>query len=131
MLGDVIRRERERRGWSQREFAEQSGLSQTYVSLLEKGERDNISRVKLQALAKLFDLTVDELLQQSEEPESFPLNEVLAAGLHEQDAQRIAHLWEIHPDRRRALVESAYRLAQEHSYLDKVALESRKENRGG
>lgn len=36
-LGEYIKEFREKMGWSQREFARRSNLSNTYVSLLEKG----------------------------------------------------------------------------------------------
>lgn len=36
-LGEFVKGFRERMNWSQREFARQTGLSNTYISLLEKG----------------------------------------------------------------------------------------------
>lgn len=38
MLGDRLREQREKAGWSQAELAEQSGVGQSYLSKLERGE---------------------------------------------------------------------------------------------
>lgn len=50
-----IRREREKRGWTQAEAAAQMGISQTYLSLLESGRRP-ISRHLAAALGQFFEL---------------------------------------------------------------------------
>ena len=50
-----MRREREKRGWTQAQAASQLGISQTYLSLLESGRRP-LSRHLAAALGQFFEL---------------------------------------------------------------------------
>jgi len=61
VLAQKLRFLRFTRGWSQEVLAEHAGLHRTYVSSIERGER-NVSIDNLEKLADAFDLTVSELL---------------------------------------------------------------------
>ncbi len=49
-------------GWSQEELAEAAGLHRTYVSSIERGER-NVSLDNLERLADAFGVSLPDLLQ--------------------------------------------------------------------
>ena len=51
ILGENVRRLRERRGWTQDQLAEVSGLHYTYVSGIERGRRN----VTIDVLARMAD----------------------------------------------------------------------------
>ena len=53
--GDVIRILRELKGWTQKTFAERSGISVTNLSLLEN-EKIDIGKKRAEQLAKAFDV---------------------------------------------------------------------------
>lgn len=61
-VGTVLKAAREQRGWSQRELARQSGVSVSYISMLERGERNRVSADILQQIARVLGLTIDALL---------------------------------------------------------------------
>jgi transcriptional regulator with XRE-family HTH domain len=50
------------RGWSQETLAEQAGLHRTYISGIERGER-NLGLDNLDKLAQAFGVTVGDLLK--------------------------------------------------------------------
>jgi len=62
ILAQKLRLLRFTRGWSQEVLAEHAGLHRTYVSSIERGER-NVSLDNLEKLADAFDLSVSELLR--------------------------------------------------------------------
>lgn len=60
-LGDNIRALRKQKGWSQEALAFEAGLDRTYVSSVERGER-NIALLNLQRLARTLGVEVGELV---------------------------------------------------------------------
>ncbi|MFZ7173679.1 helix-turn-helix domain-containing protein [[Pasteurella] aerogenes] len=60
-LGLSIKLERVRKGLSQEELAELSGLHRTYIGMVERAER-NISVLNLVLIAKALDISIDTLL---------------------------------------------------------------------
>ena len=60
-LAQKLRFLRFTRGWSQEVLSELAGLHRTYVSSIERGER-NVSLDNIEKLADAFDLSVSELL---------------------------------------------------------------------
>ncbi len=61
ILAKRLRLLRTLRGWSQETLAEQAGLHRTYISGIERGER-NLGLDNLDRLARAFGVTVGELL---------------------------------------------------------------------
>lgn len=66
LVGQNIRRHRNRRGWSQEKLAEESGLHRTYVGSVERGER-NIAVRNIFAVAEALGVDPRELLTPSTE----------------------------------------------------------------
>lgn len=60
LLGAKIRAIRERKGWSQEEFALESGLARSYYSGVERGRR-NLAAVNLIKIASTLGVEVGEL----------------------------------------------------------------------
>lgn len=66
-LGEYVKSYRKMHGWSQREFAKVSGLSNTYISNLERGKNSNGSTVTpsletYQAIARATNCTARDLI---------------------------------------------------------------------
>lgn len=63
MLGDELKKAREKKGLSQRAVAKQAGISQQALSLFERGE--NIPTIKtLYRLALLLEVPLNQLLKE-------------------------------------------------------------------
>jgi transcriptional regulator with XRE-family HTH domain len=60
-LGQRIRELREKRGWSQEEFADICELHRTYMGAIERGER-NLTILSVLTVAQHLGLTVSQLL---------------------------------------------------------------------
>jgi len=60
-LGRNIRRLREANGWSQEDYADRAGIHRTYVSDIERGQR-NPSLTVIEKLAKPFAVPAGRLL---------------------------------------------------------------------
>lgn len=61
-FGDKVRELRIKKGMSQEQLAEVSGLHRTYISSLELGKR-NVSLINIHALAKALGVSPDKLLK--------------------------------------------------------------------
>jgi transcriptional regulator with XRE-family HTH domain len=61
-FGERVRELRIKKGLSQEQLAEISGLHRTYISSLELGKR-NVSLINIFALAKALGVTPDKLLK--------------------------------------------------------------------
>ena len=64
-LSDYIRKMRKRKGWSQRDLATASGISNAEISRIEAGKRKEPSSSVLKAIANALNIPVEELLQQA------------------------------------------------------------------
>jgi transcriptional regulator with XRE-family HTH domain len=64
-FGNVVRKDRLKRGISQEELADLTGLHRTYISLLERGERNPSLKV-ISVLAPALGTTMAELISQVE-----------------------------------------------------------------
>lgn len=61
-FGKNVRKLREAKGFSQEELAYLANLHRTYISSLERGER-NVSLVNIKKMAKALDVSVSHLLR--------------------------------------------------------------------
>ena len=61
-FGDRIRYLRNQESLSQEQLSFKSGFHRTYIGMIERGER-NISLINIAVFAKVFNLTIDELLK--------------------------------------------------------------------
>jgi transcriptional regulator with XRE-family HTH domain len=66
ILGFNIRIERHRKGYSQEDLAEHSGLHRTYIGVVERGEK-NISIFNCLKISKALGINLYELIRCSEE----------------------------------------------------------------
>lgn len=62
LVGRNVRRFRLKKGWTQEEFAEESGFSQQYISGLEQGRR-NPTVVTLYELAQALEVSHLDLMR--------------------------------------------------------------------
>jgi transcriptional regulator with XRE-family HTH domain len=62
-LGQRIREFRKRKGLSQEELAEATGLHRTYIGGIERGER-NVSIINLSQIAKALDISLSVLFEE-------------------------------------------------------------------
>lgn len=60
---EMIKAERNRRGWSYEELGARLGVSASYLYRLEKGQRKNPSSTVLKSLCELFNIDPSKLLQ--------------------------------------------------------------------
>jgi transcriptional regulator with XRE-family HTH domain len=63
-LGDIIRRQRELNALSMRQFAQMVGISNPYLSQIERGLRDPSEKV-VEAIARSLELSADALYEQA------------------------------------------------------------------
>ena len=83
-LGEIIRRQRELAEMSMRQFAELAGISNPYLSQIERGLRAPSQHV-LDGIAKALSLSADALYEQAgmappgSEPDENPVLEAIAA----------------------------------------------------
>jgi repressor LexA len=60
-VGEVVKRLREERGWTQQQLSAYSGLSRSYISLLEIGEIEKPSGKVMGRLAQAFRMSLEDL----------------------------------------------------------------------
>jgi transcriptional regulator with XRE-family HTH domain len=80
-LGEIIRRQRELSELSMRQFADLAGISNPYLSQIERGLREPSERV-LDAIASALQVSADTLYEQAgviagEEPETGALEQAI------------------------------------------------------
>ncbi len=66
ILGFNIRIERHRKGYSQEDLADHSGLHRTYIGVVERGEK-NISIFNCLKIANALNISLHDLIRSSEE----------------------------------------------------------------
>jgi transcriptional regulator with XRE-family HTH domain len=93
-LGEIIRRQRELNELSMRQFARAAGISNPYLSQIERGLREPSERV-MEAIASALELTTDALYEQAgltndEEPAAQPVVDAIRADAQLTGRQRQA-----------------------------------------
>lgn len=66
ILGLNIRGERQRKGFSQEQLAEASGLHRNYIGIVERGEK-KITVFNCAKIAEALNIRLSDLIRQSEE----------------------------------------------------------------
>lgn len=61
-LGKMLKALREHKGLTQTELAKRAKVNQSYIAMLERGDRKNPSLEKLRQLAKVLKVKVQDLL---------------------------------------------------------------------
>jgi transcriptional regulator with XRE-family HTH domain len=97
-LGEIIRRQRELGELSMRQFADMVGISNPYMSQIERGLRDPSDKV-LEAIARNLDLSADALYEQAGMYEDTEDGETGAVRAAIREDRRL------NPRQRRALLE--------------------------
>lgn len=119
MIGAIVRAERKRRGWTQQELADRSGLAQGYLTLLETGQRQNPEIDTLRKLAAAFNWPVDRLL--TEAPPAVgaaPVERLAALGWPAGELAHLAAAWpEFSEAQRLHVVQTAEELEQDQETL--------------
>lgn len=93
-IGKKIKSLRQQKGWSQLEVAQKIGLSPAAFSKIEKDVTD-VSLSRLQQLAGLFDITLEELILESTEIKKSDVNELKVTKEQlESSLSKIVHLQE-------------------------------------
>jgi HTH-type transcriptional regulator, competence development regulator len=105
-LAEYLRQQREEHGWSLRELAEKSGLSNGYLSLLENGRVESPSATVLGKLAKAFPVPLDDLLRSAGV-------EIAAPSTGDVDPQLVSALRRLDTDARQQLLSYAKYLAEQ------------------
>ena len=77
-LGDRLKRERERKRWSQNELSRLSGVRQALISELESGKKRDTTGSVLKRLARTLGVTMDYLGGMYEEPDSVVSDQTLS-----------------------------------------------------
>jgi len=95
--GEAIKKARKTAGLTQRELAEKLGISATYASDVERGQRNPYSGEKREALKEILGINLVEL----------DIAQGQAEGVLHFDMKELG-------DRRRLVVENLYRLLQGH-----------------
>ena len=61
-FGEIVRKERHKRAFSQEHFADIVGVHRTYIGMIERGEK-NITLLNIEKIAKALNLSFAELLK--------------------------------------------------------------------
>jgi transcriptional regulator with XRE-family HTH domain len=91
-IGERIKAERDRRGWSQSELSRRSGVSQAFISQLEDGKRQELGMKAAQKLARAFEIGI-EILLNGMDLTTPPVDLLRAAGYAEETIARVVATW--------------------------------------
>ena len=79
-IGQRIQRRRQQLGWTQEDLARESGVPQSAISRIEKGQRKNPGADVIRRLARSLGVTSDWLIGMYEEDEEAELTEMALVG---------------------------------------------------
>lgn len=94
--GKVIRTRREELGYTQKKTAEMTGVSNTEISKIENGERENPNPIILKKIAKALNIDYMQLLVESQyiDPNFLEKDFINISNLNEEDRETIRKLTE-------------------------------------
>lgn len=110
-IGEKIRKQRIKANLTQEKLAEYSDLSINFISKLERGQKKNISILKLNAICRALEISISELLQEE--------SNISLAHLTPSSLQLIHELQTL--DRADCIVKRACLLYQLARYLIKIS----------
>ncbi|WP_153944977.1 helix-turn-helix domain-containing protein, partial [Acinetobacter baumannii] len=61
-IGERVKKLREKRGWTQLDFAKKLGISNSVLSRIENGEKKNVEDYLVKRLAETLEISADYLL---------------------------------------------------------------------
>lgn len=88
-MADALLRLRESAGWSQSELARQSGVSQSQISRIERGETEDPGHVATARLAAALHVSVGQLLGERDMPQQVRLRRSELAIPHDAPASMV------------------------------------------
>jgi len=110
-FGEVIRRERTARGWSQQRLANEAGLNRSHVTTIEGGSIDMPQLKTVQALARAFGVLPQQLI----EPTGRTIMELLPPA-NDVESDELVQLFDMLPDADRdrlvAIARALYQLSR-------------------
>ena len=92
-LGEVIREQRRKRGWTQGQLALYSGLGPEHISMIERGVRQNLMFDTIVKIATALEISVDWLTEEA----GIGQNRNLCPGLPP-EVQRVHEVIEAYPE---------------------------------
>ena len=65
-FGENVRELRNKKGYTQEQFAEKADLHRTYIGMIERAEK-NITLINIEKIAKALDINIKQLLNENKE----------------------------------------------------------------
>ncbi|NJP37682.1 helix-turn-helix domain-containing protein [Alkalicoccus luteus] len=66
-IGDLIRHERKRKGWTLSQLSRRTGVSKSYLSYLERNQKKNPSITIVKRLFVVLDIPLDKIMDKDEQ----------------------------------------------------------------
>ena len=92
-LGERVAAMRKARGWSQAELGRRTGVAQTTILRIERGQDRNVSQATIMGLALAFGCAPADLLGDTTAPAGPPLAQLRAAGFTERELAGLRARW--------------------------------------
>jgi transcriptional regulator with XRE-family HTH domain len=66
-IGDMIRYERKKKGWTLSQLSRRTGVSKSYLSYLERNQKKNPSITIVKRLFTVLDIPLDKVMDEEDE----------------------------------------------------------------
>ncbi len=93
MLGDLIRKRRKELGLKQSTLAEQVGVVQSLISMIESGAVTDVRMATLRQLSSVLSIPLEELIGTSQLEMPPEVAALQSAGVPDKDLQELAAKW--------------------------------------